>query len=117
MRKWKIALGTAVALGAISMASVHLLDMGSLSLNAGTAGAAPAPAAFVMPVPVVNVVKKTLPIYLDYAARVESIRSVTLQARVPGYLQEQAAADGSDVKQGDLLYRICLLYTSPSPRD
>ncbi|MBZ9763031.1 efflux RND transporter periplasmic adaptor subunit [Mesorhizobium sp. CA8] len=104
MRRWKIALGTAVALGAISVASVHFLDMGNLS--GGAAGAAPAPAAFVMPVPVVNVVKKTLPIYLDYAARVESIRSITLQARVPGYLQEQTAADGSDVKQGDLLYRI-----------
>ncbi|RWE01739.1 efflux RND transporter periplasmic adaptor subunit, partial [Mesorhizobium sp.] len=45
-------------------------------------------------------------IYLDYAARVEPIRSITLQARVPGYLQEQTAQDGSDVKQGDLLYRI-----------
>lgn len=107
MRKWKIALGTAVALGAISVASVHLLDMGNLSLNAGTAGAAtPAPAAFVMPVPVVNVVKKTIPIYLDYAARTEPIRSITLQARIPGYLQEQAAADGLDVRQGDLLYKI-----------
>jgi len=51
MRKWKIALGTAVALGAISVASVHFLDMGNLSLNAGTAAATPAPAAFVMPVP------------------------------------------------------------------
>jgi multidrug efflux system membrane fusion protein len=107
MRKWKIALGTAVALGAISVASVHLLDMGNLSLNAGTAGAAtPAPAAFVMPVPLVNVVKKTIPIYLDYAARTEPIRSITLQARIPGYLQEQAAADGLDVRQGDLLYKI-----------
>jgi membrane fusion protein, multidrug efflux system len=106
MRKWKIALGTAVALGAISVASVHLLDMGNVSLNAGTAGAAPAPAAFVMPVPVVNVVKKTIPIYLDYAARTEPIRSITLQARVPGYLQQQSADDGSDVRQGDLLYRI-----------
>ena len=86
MRKWKIALGTAVALGAISMASVHLLDMGSLSLNAGTAGAAPAPAAFVMPVPVVNVVKKTIPIYLEYAARTEAIRNVALQAKVAGYV-------------------------------
>lgn len=106
MRKWKIALGTAVALGAISVASVHLLDMGNVSLNAGTAGAAPAPAAFVMPVPVVSVVKKTIPIYLDYAARTEPIRSITLQARIPGYLQEQAAADGVDVRQGDLLYKI-----------
>lgn len=106
MRKWKIALGTAVALGAISVASVHLLDMGNVSLNAGTAGAAPAPAAFVMPVPVVSVVKKTIPIYLDYAARTEPIRNITLQARIPGYLQEQAAADGVDVRQGDLLYKI-----------
>ncbi|RUX30976.1 efflux RND transporter periplasmic adaptor subunit [Mesorhizobium sp. M7A.F.Ca.US.011.01.1.1] len=106
MRKWKIALGTAVALGAISVASVHLLDMGNLSLNAGTAAATPAPAAFVMPVPVVNVVKKTIPIYLDYAARTEPIRSITLQARIPGYLQEQTAADGVDVRQGDLLYKI-----------
>ena len=104
MRRWKIALGAAVAIGAVSVASVHLRNLGYL--GGGTAGAAPAPAAFVMPVPVVNVVKKTLPIYLDYAARVESIRSITLQARVPGYLQEQTAADGSDVKQGDMLYRI-----------
>lgn len=106
MRKWKIALGTAVALGAISVASVHLLDMGNVSLNAGTAGAAPAPAAFVMPVPVVSVVKKTISIYLDYAARTEPIRNITLQARIPGYLQEQTAADGVDVRQGDLLYKI-----------
>jgi membrane fusion protein, multidrug efflux system len=106
MRKWKIALGTAIALGAISVASVHFLDMGNLSLNAGTAAATPAPAAFVMPVPVANVVKKTIPIYLDYAARIESIRSVTLQARVPGYLDEQTAEDGADVRKGDLLYKI-----------
>jgi multidrug efflux system membrane fusion protein len=106
MRKWKIALGTAVALGAISVASVHLLDMGNLRLSASTAGAAPAPAAFVMPVPVASVVKKTIPIYLDYAARIEPIRSITLQARVPGYLQEQTAQDGADVRQGDTLYKI-----------
>ncbi|CAH2400234.1 efflux RND transporter periplasmic adaptor subunit [Mesorhizobium ventifaucium] len=112
MRKWKIALGAAVAVGAISVASVHLLDMGDFGLNAGTAGAAtpepeaPEPAAFVMPVPVVSVVKKTIPIYLDYAARTEPIRSITLQSRVPGYLQKQVAPDGSDVKKGDLLYKI-----------
>ncbi|RWK56697.1 efflux RND transporter periplasmic adaptor subunit [Mesorhizobium sp.] len=112
MRKWKIALGAAVAVGAVSVASVHLLDMGNFGLNAGTAGAAtPEPAAteaaaFVMPVPVVSVVKKTIPIYLDYAARTEPIRSITLQSRVPGYLQEQVAPDGSDVQKGDLLYKI-----------
>ena len=59
-----------------------------------------------MPVPVASVVKKTIPIYLDYAARIEAIRSITLQARVPGYLQEQTRRDGADVRQGDLLYKI-----------
>jgi multidrug efflux system membrane fusion protein len=52
------------------------------------------------------VVKKTIPIYLEYSARTESIRNITLQARVAGYLQAQPAPDGADVKQGDLLYQI-----------
>jgi membrane fusion protein, multidrug efflux system len=59
-----------------------------------------------MPVPVVTVVKKTLPIYLDYPGRIESIRSIALQARVSGYIDAQPAADGADVKSGDLLYKI-----------
>ena len=59
-----------------------------------------------MPVPVVSVVKKTLPIYLDYPGRIESIRSIALQARVSGYIDAQPAADGADVKSGDLLYQI-----------
>ncbi|MGT2466857.1 hypothetical protein ACVOMV_20585 [Mesorhizobium atlanticum] len=39
MRRWKIALGAAVAIGAVSVASVHLLNLGYL--GGGTAGAAP----------------------------------------------------------------------------
>jgi membrane fusion protein, multidrug efflux system len=59
-----------------------------------------------MPVPVVPVVKKTLPIYLDYPGRIESIRSIALQARASGYIESQLAPDGADVKTGDLLYQI-----------
>jgi multidrug efflux system membrane fusion protein len=59
-----------------------------------------------MPVPVVSVVKKTLPIYLEYPGRIESIRSIALQARVSGYIDAQPAADGADVQSGDLLYKI-----------
>jgi multidrug efflux system membrane fusion protein len=65
--------------------------------------AAPMPA---MPVPVSTVVKKTLPIYLDYSARTEALQNVTLQVKVTGYLQSQVAPDGADVKAGDLLYKI-----------
>ena len=56
--------------------------------------------------PVVGVVKKTVPIYLAYSARTESIRKVTLLAKVTGYVQSQQVPDGADVKAGDLLYRI-----------
>ena len=51
-----------------------------------------------MPVPVTSVVKKTLPIYLDYPGRIESIRNIALQARVSGYIDAQPASDGADVK-------------------
>jgi multidrug efflux system membrane fusion protein len=47
-----------------------------------------------------------LPIYLNYPGRVESIRAISLQARVPGYIEAQPAIDGADVKAGDLLYKI-----------
>jgi multidrug efflux system membrane fusion protein len=59
-----------------------------------------------MPVPVVSVVKRTLPIHLDYPGRIESIGSIALQARVSGYIESQLAVDGADVKNGDLLYQI-----------
>jgi membrane fusion protein, multidrug efflux system len=59
-----------------------------------------------LPVPVFAVVKKPVPVDLDYVAQAEAIRSVTLQAKVTGYLLTQGAADGANVKEGDLLYRI-----------
>ncbi len=67
------------------------------------AAASPPPA---MPVPVASVVKKSISIDLDYAARTESIRAITLQAKVSAFLTEQRVPDGSDVKAGDLLYKL-----------
>lgn len=78
---------------------------GASSLGAGEAHAA-APAQQAMPVPVALVVRKTLPVTLDYASRTESPQNVSLQARISGYLEQQLVADGADVKAGDLLYKI-----------
>jgi multidrug efflux system membrane fusion protein len=47
-----------------------------------------------------------VPIYLEYVGTTEAIRDVTLQAKVGGYLLKPGAADGADVKEGDLLYQI-----------
>lgn len=107
MRIWKIT--TAVA--AIVVASaVGLHFNGKLAfldnLMNKPAGAAAPPAMQAMPVPVTSVVKRTLPVYLEYTARTEAIRSITLQAKATGYMLEHSAEDGADVKKGDLLYNI-----------
>src|SRR5690348_6469778 len=57
-------------------------------------------------VPVSPVVKKTVPVYLDYVGTTDAIRAVTLQAQVTGYLVKRAVPDGADVSKGELLYQI-----------
>src|SRR3954447_18895523 len=96
----KILLTSVVVLGAAAGAYVYSTRTGPVAATAAPAG----PPA--MPVPGAAVIKKTIPVYLDYSARTESIREVPLQAKVAGYIQAQPAADGADVKEGDLLYKI-----------
>jgi multidrug efflux system membrane fusion protein len=64
------------------------------------------PAAAAIAVPVVAVKKEDVPIYLDYVATTEAMRTVALQAKITGYLLQRGAPDGADVKEGDLLYKI-----------
>lgn len=101
MRNWKILLGSAALLGVAAIAVFTLRHNGPASASAAAPSGPPA-----MPVPVTTVERRTLPVYLDYAARTESIREVSLQAKVSGYIQSQPTADGADVKEGDLLYKI-----------
>ncbi|GAC1328355.1 MAG: efflux RND transporter periplasmic adaptor subunit [Beijerinckiaceae bacterium] len=66
--------------------------------------APPPPSA--VAVPVVPVRQSDVPVYLEYVGTTEAIRSVTLQAKITGYLAQRGAPDGADVKEGDLLYKI-----------
>jgi multidrug efflux system membrane fusion protein len=93
-----------IASAAATFAAILLV----LSLRSGESGrAAPRPAApAAIPVPVTPVIAKTVPVYLDYVGTTDAIRVVSLQAQVTGYLREKLVADGADVKEGDLLYRI-----------
>ncbi len=59
-----------------------------------------------MKVPVMTVAARTVPVYRSFPAATEAMRSVTIQARVTGYLVAQGAKDGADVAAGALLYRI-----------
>src|SRR5206468_1249744 len=89
------SIGTTV-FGAV-LASFLALSAGEYGGGANAAPATPksTPA---LPVPAITVVKKTVPLYLDYVGMTEPIRTVTLQAKVTGYLAVQAAGDGADVK-------------------
>jgi membrane fusion protein, multidrug efflux system len=99
MRHWKILLGSAavICVGAGILVS---------SLHSGPVAAAAPSGPPAMPVPVTSVTKKTIPVYLEYSARTESIREVSLQAKIAGYIQSQPIADGADVKEGELIYKI-----------
>ena len=101
-----VALAAAAALA--YRADPGLLDRLPLgrTLGATPAAAQTAPPAFVMPVPVARVAKRTIPVVLDYAARTEAVRGIALQAKVSAYVVEQRVPDGTDVKAGDLLYRL-----------
>jgi membrane fusion protein, multidrug efflux system len=104
MRVLKLALTSVAAIGIVAVVGVQVA--GHYFGGASAVASAPAGGMMAMPVPVVSVVKKTLPIYLDYPGRIESIRSIALQARASGYIESQLAPDGADVKSGDLLYQI-----------
>ena len=88
MRVWKVVLGAGVAVAAVAV--WHVVDRNAKDMVAGAA--TPNPAMMAMPVPVTKIIKKTLPIYLEYSARTESIGNVTLQAKVSGFLKEQLRA-------------------------
>ncbi len=105
MRKSKFAIGAAVVV-ALAGAALVLIERGVGVIDVPAKAAPSTPTAAALPVPVVGVVKKTVPIYLAYSARTESIQKVTLLAKVTGYVQLQEVPDGADVKAGDLLYRI-----------
>jgi multidrug efflux system membrane fusion protein len=107
MRVWKIALAGLVIAGAAAVTFNFWPQIaGTIQKEMAQKSAAPAAAPFAMPVPVTRIVKKNVPVYLDYAARTESIRNITLQARVAGYVEEHHVPDGADVAAGTLLYTI-----------
>jgi membrane fusion protein, multidrug efflux system len=106
MRGSRVILTGVVLLAAAAATTAYFIDRNQEKGAAAAGAPASAPHGFAMPVPVAAVVKKTVPIALEYSARTESIRNIPLQARVTGYIAAQPVPDGADVKEGDLLYRI-----------
>jgi multidrug efflux system membrane fusion protein len=103
MRKVPMTIGLIAGAAAATLIAFYSVEGFGKPSDEKTqaAGARPENA---LSVPVRAVVRKTVPISLDYVGTTEAIRTVTLQAKVTGYLARQAVADGIDVKNGDLLY-------------
>lgn len=104
MRMSRLAMGFLLWGGAVSLIAVLGLDRATSAPGAKPGPASTAAAANALPVPVTPVVRRTIPIALEYVGTTEAIRTVTLQAKAIGYLARQAVPDGADIKRGDLLY-------------
>jgi len=92
-----------LATGAIALAVTGFVLLDGSGHGAGRMQPASPPP---LPVPVVAVDQRTVPVYLDYVGTTEAIRTVTLEAKVTGYLAARPVGDGADVEQGQLLYQI-----------
>lgn len=90
----------------VSVVAMILIATAVLA-GCGAGGPPPGPPKF--PPPEVQV---SLPItgevtdYVDFPGRIEAVNSVEIRARVTGYLEQVYFQEGSDVKQGDLLFEI-----------
>jgi membrane fusion protein (multidrug efflux system) len=85
--------------------------MAALMLLGGTTGCQRAPAAKAAPPPSPDVVvamveQRTVPIVRDFTARVEAVPTVEIRARVAGMLEQAPFKEGSEAKQGQLLFVI-----------
>ncbi len=55
---------------------------------------------------VVAVAQRPVPVYGEYVGQTEAVKTVDVRARVEGFLERQAVADGADVRAGDVLFVI-----------
>ncbi len=90
---WRAAAIALVALAATSIAS---------GCRSETTVAPPAPAA----VTVAHPVAESVADYLDFTGNTAAINSVTMVARVEGYLEKLHFSDGALVRKGQLLFTI-----------
>lgn len=91
---------------ASSIVAVALLvagcDRSPTGSNQGTAPAAPPP----LPVTVLEMQLRSVPIVLEAVARTEGSREVEVRARVSGILERQLFREGEPIRAGAPMYRI-----------
>ncbi|MBM4110840.1 MAG: efflux RND transporter periplasmic adaptor subunit [Phycisphaerae bacterium] len=84
------------------VASPVMVLLGVVSCGEAPSSPAPPPIS----VRTLVIVPQDVPVEVSFPATIDSPRTVEVAARVPGWLQTQAIADGALVKPGDLLYQV-----------
>jgi len=104
MSRWKIALTIVVLalLGVIGWRLLHGTPQGRAGGAPGGGAGANAP----VPVTVVPVEQKDVPVYLTALGTVQALNTVTVNAQVSGQLKALHFAEGQEIKQGDLIAEI-----------
>ena len=97
-RASRLTRGTAAALAALLVGASALTGCGD---KAPPSGPPPAPE-----VGVVTVALKTLDVPSELPGRVEALRVAQVRARVTGIVQKRLFTEGSDVKEGQVLFQI-----------
>ena len=87
----------------------------SLVVGCSSSSADSAPATPAVQVGVVVVSAQAVPLESELPGRVQASRIAEIRARVPGIVLERAFQEGSEVAQGDLLYRIDPRHSRPLP--
>lgn len=86
---------------------IAALAAGALLAGAGRAASAQEGGSRSPPqVTVAEVVEQAVPIERVYTGTTAPVKGIELRSQVTGYLLERKFAEGSDVKQGDVLYAI-----------
>jgi len=70
--------------------------------------AAPPPSTSAPPIPVAQPVRREITDYVDFTGRTDAVESVSIRARVTGYLVrlKDPFPEGREVKAGDLLFQV-----------
>jgi len=108
MSRWKIALAVVVVLvvGLVGWRIMHGTPQGTGGRQGGARGGADGADAAPVPVTVLPVVQKDVPVYLTALGTVQALNTVTVNAQVSGQLKSLHFAEGEEIRQGALIAEI-----------
>lgn len=96
------AIRHAIPISVIFLITAMLAGCGEKAANAQAAGGTPPPPE----VAVVTVAPERTVIATELPGRIEAVRVAQVRARVPGIVLKRVFREGSDVKAGEVLFRI-----------